>query len=101
MSVTEALELGLPVVAYDLPAMLPLVRDGEEGRIVPCFNNKKFAMAMEELAGSDEMRRIWSILLALLILAAPVRPAEDQNQDILILLSQLIPVKVDISVKDV
>lgn len=57
MSVTEALELGLPVVAYDLPAMLPLVRDGEEGRIVPCFDKKKFAMAMEELAGSDEMRR--------------------------------------------
>lgn len=56
MTVTEALEMGLPVIAYDIPAMQPLVTDGVEGRIVPAFQRDKLVEAMEELAANQEMR---------------------------------------------
>lgn len=56
MSVTEALELGLPVISYDIPAMSPLVGDGQEGRIVPAFDKEALAEAMKELAGNLPMR---------------------------------------------
>ena len=57
MTVTEALEMGLPVIAYDIPAMQPLVTDGVEGRIVPAFDRERFVAAMEELAQSEDLRR--------------------------------------------
>ncbi len=56
MSVTEALELGLPVISYDLPALEPLVTDGVEGRIVPSYNNHALVDAMKELASDQEKR---------------------------------------------
>lgn len=57
MSVTEALELGLPVVSYDIPAMVPLVKDGVEGKIVPAFDREALAGAMAELAQDEGMRK--------------------------------------------
>ncbi len=57
MSVTEALEMGLPVISYDIPAMQPLVADGVEGRIVPAFDNSALVDAMKELAYDKDMRR--------------------------------------------
>ncbi len=57
MTVTEALEMGLPVIAYDIPAMQPLVTDGVEGRIVPAFERDKLVKAMEELALNSDLRR--------------------------------------------
>lgn len=56
MTVTEALELGLPVIAYDIPAMEPLVTDGVEGRLVPAFRQSELVKAMEEVAGDVEGR---------------------------------------------
>ncbi len=56
MSVTEALEAGLPVVAFDIPAMEPLVSDNIEGLIVPSFDNVKFADALKKLASNEEKR---------------------------------------------
>ena len=57
MTVTEALEMGLPVIAYDIPAMQPLVTDGIEGRIVPAFERERLVKAMEELAADEQLRR--------------------------------------------
>lgn len=57
MTITEALEMGLPVIAYEIPAMGPLVTDGVEGRLVPAFNQDKLVDAMEELASDEELRR--------------------------------------------
>lgn len=57
MTITEALEMGLPVIGYDIPAMEPLVTDGVEGRIVPAFEREKLVQAMQELAGNSEERR--------------------------------------------
>lgn len=57
MTVTEALEMGLPVIAYDIPAMQPLVTDGVEGRIVSAFERGNLVKAMEELAADVQLRR--------------------------------------------
>lgn len=57
MSVTEALETGLPVISYDIPAMKPLVTDGVEGRLVSAFENKGLVEAMKELAYDEGKRR--------------------------------------------
>lgn len=56
MTVTEALEMGLPVIAYDIPAMKPLVSDGVEGIIVPAFIQNNLINAMEKLASDIELR---------------------------------------------
>ena len=61
MTVTEALEMGLPVIAYDIPAMQPLVTDGIEGRIVPAFERERLVKAMEELATDERLRRRMSV----------------------------------------
>lgn len=57
MTVTEALEMGLPVISYDIPAMEPLVTDGIEGRIVPAFQQDKLVEAMLEIASNEEERK--------------------------------------------
>ena len=61
MTVTEALEMGLPVIAYDIPAMQPLVTDGIEGRIVPAFERMLLVKAMEELASDESLRQKMSV----------------------------------------
>lgn len=57
MTVTEALEMGLPVIAYDIPAMQPLVTDGVEGIIVPAFRRDRLVEAMRELSEDTDLRR--------------------------------------------
>lgn len=56
MTITEALEIGLPVISYDIPAMQPLITDGVEGRIVPAFENAELVNAMKEMADDADMR---------------------------------------------
>lgn len=60
MIVLEALECGLPVVGYDITAMLPLVADGVEGRIVKAFDVYAFADAMYKVASNIELRKQYS-----------------------------------------
>lgn len=57
MTTAEALEMGLPVIAYDIPAIGQLITDGVEGRLVPTFNRDKLAETMEELASNEAMRK--------------------------------------------
>ena len=57
MSITEALEVGLPIIAYGIPAMEPLVPNGVEGRIVQPFDNDLLVDAMKELASDKEKRQ--------------------------------------------
>lgn len=56
MVILEALEIGLPIISYDISAMIPLVENGVEGVIVPQFDVAAFAQAMLEMAESEEMR---------------------------------------------
>lgn len=57
MTVTEALEVGLPVVAYGIPAMEPLVTNEVEGIIVPAFERDAFVNALLTLANDVDMKR--------------------------------------------
>lgn len=56
MVILEALEVGLPIISYDISAMVPLVDNGVEGIVVPQFDTGAFAQAMLEIAGSEETR---------------------------------------------
>lgn len=61
MVITEALELGLPVIAFDITAMLPLVTNNVEGILVEAFDTEKFAEAMLMLAEDKEKQREMSV----------------------------------------
>ena len=56
MSVTEAFECGLPVIAYDIPAMEPFKESG--GAVcVPCFATDEYTDRLLELADDIELRQ--------------------------------------------
>lgn len=56
MSVTEAFECGLPVIAYDIPAMEPFKESG--GAVcVPCFDTVEYSNRLLELADDVELRQ--------------------------------------------
>ena len=55
-SVIEAMAMGLPVVASDIPACRELVRDGETGLLVPSGDAPALAAALGALAGDAERR---------------------------------------------
>lgn len=52
MIVLEALEMGVPVISYDITAVEPLITNGKEGIVVKSFDNDEFAIAMEKVASS-------------------------------------------------
>lgn len=54
--VTEAYELGLPVIAFDIPAMIPLSKNGEAILVEP-FNIEHLAGEMLGLANDYERRK--------------------------------------------
>lgn len=56
MVVLEALECGLPVITYDIPAIQPLVTNGVEGIVVSKFEVDAFASAMTEVANNEMLR---------------------------------------------
>lgn len=56
MSVTEAFECGLPVVAYDIPAMEPFKQSG--GAVCStCYDTNEYADVMLSLTNNLELRR--------------------------------------------
>ena len=56
MSVTEAFECGLPVIAYDIPAMEPFKESG--GAVcVPCFDTVEYSNRLLALADDVELRQ--------------------------------------------
>lgn len=57
MVILEAFEVGLPVIAYDITAMKPLVTNGREGIIVPPFETEKFGEAMLKLTEDHSTRK--------------------------------------------
>lgn len=61
MTITEALEIGLPVIAYGIPALQPLITNGVEGCIVPPFDRQKLVDSMLYLARNEEERKKMSI----------------------------------------
>lgn len=55
MSVTEACETGLPVLAFDIPAMIPFKESGA-AVTVECFNVQQYAEEMLDMAHNYEKR---------------------------------------------
>lgn len=56
MCVTEAFEMGLPMICFDIPAVIPLTKCNE-GIVVNSFDKYKFAEAMLELSENIELRK--------------------------------------------
>jgi hypothetical protein len=58
MVLTEAFEMGLPAIAYDIIAVEPLLTHGEEGLIAASFDTADYAKQMLAMADmTDEKRR--------------------------------------------
>ena len=53
----EAMECGLPVIAFDIPANRELVVDSKNGILINCYDVNKFANAMNLLANSLDLRK--------------------------------------------
>lgn len=56
MIVLEALEMGVPIISFNITAMEPLVTNGVEGFIVDKFDIVTFANRMIQLAKDEELR---------------------------------------------
>lgn len=57
MIVLEALEMGVPTIAYDITAVKPLITDGQQGLIVEKYDVNSYANAMLSIANNYELRR--------------------------------------------
>ncbi|GKX67812.1 glycosyltransferase [Inconstantimicrobium mannanitabidum] len=57
MIVLEALEMGVPTIAYDITAVKPLITDGQQGLIVEKYDVSFYANAMLSIANNYELRR--------------------------------------------
>lgn len=55
MSVTEALNFSLPVIAFSLPSMLEIIEDGKSGYLVEKNNIKKFVEQMIKISSSSDI----------------------------------------------
>lgn len=58
MVLTEAFEMGLPVVAYDITAVQPLVTEGVEGILAKSYDTKEFAEKMLKMAECSQEERV-------------------------------------------
>jgi 1,2-diacylglycerol 3-alpha-glucosyltransferase len=57
MVVAEAMAAEVPVVAADAPGVREVVRDGQNGRLLPFCDESAFAGALQWIAGLDEAGR--------------------------------------------
>ena len=55
MIVLESLEMGVPVISYDITAVEPLITNGKEGIIVKGFDKDEFSIAMEKMVSSPNL----------------------------------------------
>lgn len=56
MVVTEAMELGVPVISYDIPVSKEIIQDHENGLLVSSFDIKEFADKMLEFVDDKNLR---------------------------------------------
>ena len=57
MVLTEAFEMGLPAIAYDIIAVEPLIEDKKQGLLAKAFDTKDYARQMLEMADMKEEKR--------------------------------------------
>lgn len=51
----EAMECGLPVIGFDIPANKELIINGITGFLVPCYDVKKYAKTMEMVVNNPKL----------------------------------------------
>jgi glycosyltransferase involved in cell wall biosynthesis len=51
----EAMECGLPVIGFDIPANKELITNGNNGFLVPCYNVLEYAKTMEMIVNNQEL----------------------------------------------
>lgn len=56
MVILEALEVGVPIISFNISAMIPLVDNGVEGFVVPQFDCVAFAEAMLKISNDSDLR---------------------------------------------
>ena len=49
----EALECGLPVIGFDIPANRTIIEDNKTGKIIKCYDVKKYAKTLLDLVKDD------------------------------------------------
>ena len=59
MITLESLEMGVPIISYDISAIKPIIDNNENGIVVDKFDVDKFAIAMEKLAHNDDDRKLY------------------------------------------
>ncbi|WP_197443924.1 glycosyltransferase [Maioricimonas rarisocia] len=57
MVLAEAMAAGLPVVGVDASGVRDIVKDGQNGRLLPCDNAETFAAALSGIAECDQQGR--------------------------------------------
>ena len=62
MTAIEAMEFGLPIIAYDIPSMVEITENGKYGKLIQNNNMNQFAEQLEEFSKSLEKRREYSKL---------------------------------------
>lgn len=60
-SLVEAMALGLPIVASDLPALREVLQDGVNGRLVPAASPDALSEAIEQLITSPDRARRFAL----------------------------------------
>ena len=57
MVLTEAFEMGLPAIAYDIIAVEPLIENKKQGLLAKAFDTEDYARQMLEMANMEEEKR--------------------------------------------
>jgi glycosyltransferase involved in cell wall biosynthesis len=57
IALLEAMAVGLPIVASDIPGNRQVIADGKDGRMVPRRNSAELAEAILSVAASESMKR--------------------------------------------
>ena len=57
MVVTEAMELGVPVISYDIPVCKEIINDYENGLLVKSFDTYLFAEKMLEFSNNEDLQK--------------------------------------------
>lgn len=60
MIVLESLEMGVPVIAYNITAIEPLVDNNKEGLVVEKYDIEEYSNAMKKISESYELREAMS-----------------------------------------
>ena len=56
MILLESLEMGVPVISYNISSVSQIIKNRKEGILVEPFNINKFAEAMYELSYDKDLR---------------------------------------------